>query len=478
VTVSEGAANEGPAIVGHGVYRPPFSAGTGRRRVTVRNGDEDAVTLAVEAARDLFARYDRLRVEQLDGVALAVGRPDLLDGPQPEMIREALGMAADVPVTTSAGDALAGLAALRAATDAVATGRSRAVLVLAAEPGDGARVSAGAVALVVTPGNGTPSIRLLGQHGRGDVVYGNWADRDGTRHLGDGRYLELRVADSAAHAWRAVTGVNATADGTTADGTTADGTTADGTTADGTTGGTTDGPDPDRGPDAVTGVAAVAAARACGAGPAAVLPDHGVAGPLLALLRAVDTCGGAGRTVHMLATTAARVVAVVAHADAGAPSWRPSEVSGDDPPVPPTEPESSPPLSLPTSSPFFRRAARELLRLEGARCTGCGHVVFPPSQRPVCPGCGSFEFEPAPLSRTGSVYSYVVNRFLPQGFGDEMALVLGEMDDGSRYWAPTSGMDTSGLAIGDPVELRLRRFTDHGGAPAYAMKFVAREVSA
>jgi hypothetical protein len=31
------------------------------------------------------------------------------------------------------------------------------------------------------------------------------------------------------------------------------------------------------------------------------------------------------------------------------------------------------------------------------------------------------------------------------------------------------------LAIGHPVELRLRRFTDHGGAPAYAMKFTARE---
>jgi uncharacterized OB-fold protein len=100
--------------------------------------------------------------------------------------------------------------------------------------------------------------------------------------------------------------------------------------------------------------------------------------------------------------------------------------------------------------------------------------MFPPSQRPVCSGCGSYDFEPATLSRTGSVYTYVVNRFLPQGFGDEMALVLGEMDDGSRYWAPTSGIDAAGLAIGNPVELRLRRFTDHGGAPTYAMKFVAQ----
>jgi uncharacterized OB-fold protein len=202
-----------------------------------------------------------------------------------------------------------------------------------------------------------------------------------------------------------------------------------------------------------------------------VLPDHGVAGPLLALLKAAGA--GAGRTVHTLATTAGRVVALAAHADPGAPSWHQPDEGADDPPEPPIEPECSPPLSLPTSSPFFRRAARELLRLEGARCRGCGHVMFPPSQRPVCSGCGSFDFESAALSRTGSVYTYVVNRFLPQGFGDEMALVLGEMDDGSRYWAPTSGIDAAGLAIGNPVELRLRRFTGHGGAPTYAMKFVS-----
>jgi uncharacterized OB-fold protein len=319
-------------------------------------------------------------------------------------------------------------------------------------------------------------------------VYGNRADGVGTRHLGDGRYLELRVADSAARTWRSILGADSvsthTVDTHTA-GTHTAGTHTAGTHTAGThTAGTvttststhTAGTDTAQVPDAVTGVAAAAAARACGAGPDAVLPDHGVAGPLLALLKAAGT--GAGRTVHTLATTAGRVVAVAAvaaQADLDAPSWQPPREIADDPLERPTEPDSSPQLSLPTSSPFFRRAARELLRLEGGRCRGCGHVTFPPSQRPVCSGCGSFDFEPAALSRTGSVYSYVVNRFMPQGFGEEVALVLGEMDDGSRYWAPTSGMDTAGLAIGDPVELRLRRFTGHGGAPAYAMKFVSRE---
>lgn len=443
MTTDQEPANREPAIVGYGVYRPRFRLGAGRRRVTVRNGDEDALTLAVESAQDLIARHGRDLVGDLDGIVLAVGRPELTDGPQPEMIREALGLDPHVRISTTAGDALAGLAALQSAIDAVAAGRSQRVLVLASEPGDGARVSAAAVALLVTRGGETPSLRLLEQSALGDVVYGNWSDAEGTRHPGDGRYLEHRVADSAARTWLAVTGED----------------------ADLAAAGS-------RVPAAVTGVAATAAARACGAGAGVVVPDHGVAGPLLALLKGSATNSG---TAHIVATTAGRVVVVTMRSEPGAPCWLPPDESPDDPPRPPTEAESSPPLSLPTSSPFFRRAARELLRLEGARCRGCGHVMFPPSQRPVCSGCGSFDFEPAALSRTGSVYSFVVNRFLPRGFGDQMALVLGDMDDGSRYWAPTSGVDTARLAIGAPVELRLRRFTGHGGAPTYAMKFVSRE---
>jgi uncharacterized OB-fold protein len=386
--------------------------------VGVRNGDEDALTMAVEAAQALPG------LGRVDEVLLAVGRPDLVDGPQPQTLRAALGLPTGTPGATFAGDALAGLAALTSAADAIDAGRAETVLVVASEPGDGVRVSAAAVALLV--GRGGPAVRVLDRHDAGDVVHGNWVDRAGARHPGDLRHLEHTVTALARR-------VRST------------------------------GP----APDGVTGVAAAAVARALGAAPDAVLPDHGVAGPLLALLRTAGSPGTTGDR-SILAATASQVVAVHAEADPGAPAWSPPPEPDAGPP---TEAEASPPLSLPTSSPFFQRAAGELLRLEGARCRRCGTTAFPPSQRPVCSGCQGYDFDPVPLSRTGAVHTFVVNRFLPEGFGDEMTLVLGEMDDGSRYWAPTSGIRPGELAIGDRVGLRLRRFTDHGGAPVYAMKF-------
>jgi hydroxymethylglutaryl-CoA synthase len=420
-----------PALIATGVYLPPFAVRAGRRVVAVPNGDEDATTMAIEAGRDCLAGIP----VAVDELHLALARPDLVHGPAPEVIREALGLDPAVGTTTTAGDAAAGLTALLAATDAIAAGRVRSVLVIASEPGDGAQVSAAAVAVLVSA-TGAPAPRLTGHRSTGDVVFGRWSDGAGTAHQSDGRYVEHRVAAMARTTVAALHG--------------------DGGPA----------------PDAVTGVAARAAAEACGAGRDAVTPDRGVAGPLLALLVAADRAPGSGVTV--LATTSTRVLAVTATVDAAAPRLLPEMAAPATEPRQPVETPSSPPLSLPTSSPFFQRASRELLRLQGARCRACGHVVFPPSQRPVCPSCHGYDFDRVPISRTGVVHTYTVNRFLPVGFGAEMILVLGDLDDGSRYWAPTSGLRAEEVSIGTPVELRLRRFTDHGGAPTYAMKFVAR----
>ncbi|MGJ6969275.1 zinc ribbon domain-containing protein [Streptosporangium sp. G11] len=416
-------------MVASGSYTPSFSVRRGRRRVLVVNGDEDAVTLAIEAAQDCLTRYEG----PVDELHLALARPELVNGPQAEIVREAIGLDAGVTVSVSAGDSLAGLAALAAATNAVQAGRVRSVLLVATEPGDSERVSAGAVAVLVA-GSDAPALRPGAQRSVGDVVYGNWIDGDGVRHLGDGRYLDRYVADHAKAALAALIAMDGLP------------------------------------PAAVTGVAATAVAIACGSDRSAVLPDRGVAGPLLAVLAAGSAATGSAATV--VATTASRVVALSIEVDEGARPLLPT-LPGPVPELPePIDVRSSPPLSLPGSSPFFRRSARELLRLEGARCDGCGHVVFPPSQRTVCPSCHGYGFTPAPLSRIGRVYTYVVNRFLPTGFGDQMILVLAELDDGSRYWAPTSGMSPDEVEIGAGVELRVRRFTDDGGAPVYAMKFV------
>ena len=52
--------------------------------------------------------------------------------------------------------------------------------------------------------------------------------------------------------------------------------------------------------------------------------------------------------------------------------------------------------------------------LLGTRCTACGTFFFPPAQG-FCrnPECAGDEFEPAPLSRRGTVWSYTDNRYQP-----------------------------------------------------------------
>ncbi len=103
--------------------------------------------------------------------------------------------------------------------------------------------------------------------------------------------------------------------------------------------------------------------------------------------------------------------------------------------------------------------------LLGSRCTSCGTYVFPATAtycpNPSCPG---HEFEPVPLSRTGTVWSYTDARYQPpppfvvpgeafEPFGlaavelaDEGLVVMGQL-------VPGVGVDD--VAVGDRVELVL-----------------------
>lgn len=54
-------------------------------------------------------------------------------------------------------------------------------------------------------------------------------------------------------------------------------------------------------------------------------------------------------------------------------------------------------------------------RLLASRCTTCGDLVFPPSAAGFCrnPHCAGEEFETAPLSRRGTVWSYTDAQYQP-----------------------------------------------------------------
>lgn len=59
-------------------------------------------------------------------------------------------------------------------------------------------------------------------------------------------------------------------------------------------------------------------------------------------------------------------------------------------------------------------AAEPEPHLIGSRCTTCGTTVFPPT-RATCPdpSCEGEEFEPAPLPRTATVWSWTTNHYPP-----------------------------------------------------------------
>lgn len=103
-------------------------------------------------------------------------------------------------------------------------------------------------------------------------------------------------------------------------------------------------------------------------------------------------------------------------------------------------------------------------RLLGNRCTRCGSYFFPKASG-LCrnPGCDGTEFEEAPLSNRGTVWSFTTNHYPPPApyvaadpfepfsvaaveLPREKMVVLGQVAD---------GVDPAALRVGDEVQLVL-----------------------
>src|SRR5271154_4964503 len=114
-----------PEIVGifaTGAYVPATAIPTRGGAVAVCNGDEDAVTLAIEGG---LACLDsgRCTVDDVEELLLVTGDGRALGGSPAEVVREALGLPGRTRVSVSSGDRLGSVSALLSGLDAVATGR-------------------------------------------------------------------------------------------------------------------------------------------------------------------------------------------------------------------------------------------------------------------------------------------------------------------------------------------------------------------
>ena len=100
------------------------------------------------------------------------------------------------------------------------------------------------------------------------------------------------------------------------------------------------------------------------------------------------------------------------------------------------------------------------------RCVSCGTLRHPP--RPACAACRSLEWDTQRASGRGTVHSYVVHHH-PQvpGFEPPYAVVLVELEEGTRLVSNLVGVDPSEVTIGMPVEVTFERIDDDLTLPLF-----------
>jgi 3-oxo-4,17-pregnadiene-20-carboxyl-CoA hydratase alpha subunit len=125
----------------------------------------------------------------------------------------------------------------------------------------------------------------------------------------------------------------------------------------------------------------------------------------------------------------------------GTGTSRSGETNQDGPTLPP------PPID---AAFFWEGIAADELRIQ--RCASCGALRHPP--RPMCPKCRSLERDFIVASGHGEVYSYVVHH-RPEVPGREhpFAVVLVQLEEGTRIVGNTVDIDPGDVRVGLPVEV-------------------------
>ncbi len=418
--------------------------------------DEDALTLAVGAAVDALD-HAGLHPSLLDGVWWGCSRPPFAEGPSHAVLAGAIGLGSHAGGALMSGSPHSGIEALLGAADAVAAGSARLVLAVVSDalvPGLGtafeARCGAGAAAVVLTaePGPATIATRVTRSHPLLDRYRGD--AETVTRDLYDARLFREEmflpsVRDVAEHlgaldvrAWSL--------------------------------------PDPD-------GRLGRVVARHLGATTVSssaiysALGDTGAAAAILGAIGALDVAG----PVAMVATGGGRTTGVLFNVDAPVPGAAtvPATIAAGARDATYAEvlrargqlqaAGEQIPMGVPPESALFARGADEMLGLLAGKCADCETLNTPPSIHPTCIACGGAKLEPVALARHGVVHTFVINQTMPAPFVAPLPIAVIDLDDGARIMLQVVG-DGSDLAIGNEVDLVLRRYAHERGVPVYGYK--------
>jgi hydroxymethylglutaryl-CoA synthase len=108
------------------------------------------------------------------------------------------------------------------------------------------------------------------------------------------------------------------------------------------------------------------------------------------------------------------------------------------------------------------------VRLYGSRCEACGLVQFP--QALVCVGCQTRDrMVDAKLAKTGSVFTFTIDN-LAQVAEHPMPMVVADLDAGGRVYLQGTDCAEGEIAVGARVRLTFRRLHEAGGNRNYFWK--------
>jgi 3-hydroxy-3-methylglutaryl CoA synthase len=425
---------------------------------TVANYDEDALTMAVEAALDVAASPDGI-----DRLYFASTSAPYLEKQVASLVATACDLPRTMGVADFTGSVRAGTTALRAALDAVAAGTAREAIVTAADTrlappesafeallGDGAaavrvgteRVIAEFVAAAAVSEEFTHMWRTDGQRfvqafeGRFSTTYGYGRD------VGDACATVLRQAEVPPERL-SVLALAAPDDRAAASVAKALG--CDPSRFDRrlmARVGATGAPDP-----LLRLALGLTAARP---GDFILVAGHGEGADAL-LFRATDAVPRA-RPRHDLA----------AQLDGGAP-LRSYEKYLKYRRVLPSEP-----IGEAVTNVLEFQELRQDVRLYGSRCEACGLVQYPMAR--VCIGCRRREgLTDHKLGRRGRIFTFTVDHLFPT-IELPLPMVVVDLDGGGRLYLQMTDADPEEVRIGATVELCFRRLHEGGGNYNYYWK--------
>jgi uncharacterized OB-fold protein len=397
-------------------YLPCWGSARGR----VAGGDEDAVTLAVEAGRAAIraaaggGAADEGAADPGSGgqggvrrVVLVSRELPLLEGGNAAVLLGGLGLDPGTEVTERLGGAPAALDALTSAPPGT--------LVIAA---DVQPAAGGAAALVADSGlRVAPAARLA----RSLPVRTRSAAGE-VHDYGDPRLLRER-------------GVPASLAQISAD------------SADK--------------PLALAGVDSRQAAAVCAGQPSA-LPTTGASSALFALAALAES-----RSPGLLLAAEQATLSGVQVGDGVA------QVRRVEPPAqPPAVGTFTPGKEIPISLAAYDRAFTAKVRFEAGQQAATGELDFPPRYRVGPDGALHTDYTLVPLPRTGTVYTGVTVRIPVPGLETPYSLVIVELDDvGVRVLARVTGAAPGTVGIGDRGRMVLRRVAVRSGVPDYGYAF-------